>query len=99
MSLKEKIEAMLGDDTSLQEQFMHQDEDEELLKEHGLTSKVVDSYGGEDCGSTYYAVYEMSDGIESLFVRFDGHYQSHYGTDYQGYSFVTPKEKKVMEYS
>jgi hypothetical protein len=35
---------------------------------------------------------------EVSYVRFDGTYASHYGTDYDGWGFVTPREKTVIVY-
>ena len=67
-----------------------------------VTSKPVDHYGGEDCGSTYYTVYEFridnGDQGETFYLRFDGWYASHYGTDYQGLSEVHPKQVTRTEY-
>lgn len=67
-----------------------------------VASKVVDSYGGEDCGSTYYTVYEFridngNEG-ETFYLRFNGWYASHYGTDYQDFREVRPKQVTRTEY-
>ena len=64
-----------------------------------VTSKTVAHYGGEDCGSTYYTVYEfVVDGTETFYLRFDGWYASHYGTDYQDFREVQPKTVTKVEY-
>ena len=102
----EEVQAMLENDFDMgededavkSEHFMESylEFNEELFKsKSGLDYKCLDSYGGEDCGSTYYAVYEFTRGNESCTIRFDGHYQSHYGTDYEGMKEVSAKQKTV----
>ncbi len=57
----------------------------------------VDSYGGEDCGSTYYSIKHFVD--HDVYLRVDGWYQSHYGTDFGDWDDavkeVKPKVKTV----
>lgn len=59
---------------------------------------MVDDYGGEDMGSTYYAVHKFTRGDETVFIKFYGYYASYNGADYEGFVFVTPKEKTVVVY-
>lgn len=68
------------------------------LRPEDIEAEVVDSYGGEDQGSEYYHVWKFTMAGEVCFVRFDGTYASHYGTDFDGWKFVTPKEKTVIVY-
>lgn len=70
-----------------------------------IATESVDSYGGEDQGSEYYHVWKFVLQEESLatgqpveYIRFDGCYASHYGTDYEGYKYVRPIEKVVIVY-
>jgi hypothetical protein len=67
-----------------------------------VTSESVDHYGGEDCGSTYYTVYKfVIDNAmtgETFYLRFDGWYASHYGTDYQDFREVQPRPTQKIEY-
>jgi hypothetical protein len=70
-----------------------------------ITTETVDSYGGEDQGSEYYHVWKFvlqEDGLATgqpvEYIRFDGCYASHYGTDYEGYKYVRPTEKIVIVY-
>jgi hypothetical protein len=58
----------------------------------------LDSYGGEDMGSDYWAVWKFTEGEESVMYRFQGYYASHYGTDYQDYQEVQPKQKEITVY-
>jgi hypothetical protein len=64
-----------------------------------VTSKSVDHYGGEDCGSTYYTVYQfIVDGNEVFYLRFDGWYASHYGCEYQDFREVFSRQVTKTEY-
>lgn len=60
--------------------------------------KCVDNYGGEDQGSDYYAVYEFTEGTEKEYIKFQGWYASHYGSEFRELTFVTPKSKQVTVY-
>lgn len=74
---------------------------EELLKKHGIGEiKLVEDYGGEDCGSTYYKVYHFID--HDIYIRLDGWYASYVGCDFDTWDEsvceVKPKEKVVTVY-
>lgn len=58
----------------------------------------VDSYGGIDQGSTWYSVKYFK--AHDVYIRTDGYYQSHYGTDFDyGYGEqVLPKQKTITVY-
>ena len=68
------------------------------LRPEKIQAVVVDSYGGEDQGSEYYHVWKFTMDDETVFARFDGTYASHYGTDFDGWKFVTPQERTVIVY-
>jgi len=68
------------------------------LRSEKISAVVVDRYGGEDQGSEYYHVWKFTMENEVSYVRFDGTYASHYGTDFDGWKFVTPQEKTVIVY-
>ena len=55
----------------------------------------VDSYGGEDQGSTWYSIKHFMD--HNVYIRTDGYYQSYNGVEfYKGYGReVTPKKKTI----
>lgn len=63
-----------------------------------FTFEQVAHFGGEGQGSKFYAVWKITRSGETVYVRFDGYYQSHYGTDYQGWKFVEPKQKTITVY-
>lgn len=109
MTLEQKIEEFLQIDDVCHDMFHddyrqngnYNDPDDirdSYLNANKITTKSVDHYGGEDQGSTYYTVYSFTDGKETLYVKFSGYYASHYGSEYQEWNYVTPKEKTVIEY-
>lgn len=59
---------------------------------------TVDSYGGEDQGSNYYAVWKFTRGNEEVFIKFYGYYASYNGADYEGFRQVQPREVTKVEY-
>ncbi len=104
---KEKIEEMVADhgrDLMCEENpwddydYTHKTGSHTTGWEDGVTLEVVDSYGGEDQGSNYYAVWKFAKGEESYLVKFYGWYASHYGSEYEGYEFVKPKQKTITVY-
>jgi hypothetical protein len=64
----------------------------------GWTQVVVDSYGGEGQGDTYYTVRKFTNGDDVLYVRFNGWYSSYDGADYNNYQVVRPVEKTIVVY-
>lgn len=76
---------------------------EALVKEKGLdVSKLyfknVDEFGGEDCGSDYWYVFEISHpDFPVTYVKYQGYYNSWNGTEWENeFEFVQPKEKTVI---
>jgi hypothetical protein len=102
MSLKSTLEIIFeevqSDDLS---SLMHEGcygSIETALDNQLISWQVEDSYGGEDQGSDYWCVWKFSKDNEECFVKFYGWYASHYGTDYQGWTFVTPAQKLITVY-
>jgi len=61
--------------------------------------KEVEQYGGESMGDTWYSVKYFPD--HDVYIRVDGWYQSHNGTDFNGWedcSVVKPVEKTITVY-
>lgn len=54
--------------------------------------KGVDHHGGEGEGDQYWSVVEFVHENETFYVKFYGWYASHYGSDYQGFEQVKPKQ-------
>ena len=62
--------------------------------------EFVDRYGGEGCGSEYWAIHYFKD--HDVYLKVEGWYQSHYGVDYDSFedcvTEVKPKTKTVTVY-
>ena len=69
-----------------------------LLRSKQIKVTNVDSYGGEGEGEEYWSVYEFNRGEESVYVKFNGSYQSYDGSTYDEWFFVTPKDVVVTKY-
>lgn len=83
--------------STIAEALMFQD----LYDEHediDFSINFVDSYSGEDMGSEYWTVYKFTKDGEELYVKFSGWCQPYEGAEYEGFSFVQPKEKVVTYY-
>lgn len=91
-------------------EFKHGDGWEELIthqikynnvKSDVIDFELVDSYGGEGEGETYYKVFKITNKQtnEEVFIKFDGFYDSWNGTEWE-YDpfFVKPVEKTIIDY-
>jgi hypothetical protein len=67
-------------------EFKHQ------LTEAKINFKLEDRYGGEDQGSDYWSVYSFTDGMQVVFIKFDGYYASYDGSTYEEFYEVTAVE-------
>ena len=74
------------------------DESVELMDKKRIVYDEVDSYGGEDQGSTYYRVYCFQSDSEKVYIKFNGWYASHYGTEYQVFEIVIPQQRTITVY-
>lgn len=74
------------------------DEAVEFMDNNQIDYNEVDSYGGEDCGSTYYRVYCFQSKGEKVYIKFNGWYASHYGSEYRDFEIVTPQQRTITVY-
>lgn len=75
------------------EDIAYCDFDNEELGEY----EEVKQSGGEDEGSNWYSVIYFKD--HDVYIKSQGYYQSHYGTDFDYPPFeVKPKEKTITVY-
>jgi hypothetical protein len=65
------------------------------LAENKIGFKLEDRYGGEDQGSDYWSVYSFSDGMQVVFIKFNGWYASYDGSTYEEFYEVKPVEKTI----
>lgn len=71
------------------------------LRTNGLSwTKVKSHGGGEGDGEKCWSVYKFNhvDFPESVYIKFDGWYQSYNGSEYQQFFVVTPVERMVTFY-
>ena len=66
-----------------------------------ITFSNVASHGGEGEGEDYWSVYKFMDNTtkETVYVKFDGWYQSYNGSEFDEWYFVVPKEVLVTVYN
>lgn len=65
------------------------------LSDIDINFELVDRYGGEDQGSDYWSVYSFTDGMELVFIKFDGWYASYEGSTYDKFYEVKAIEKTI----
>lgn len=58
--------------------------------------ECAEQFGGEGEGDTYYSVYHFID--HDVYIRFDGWYASHHGSEYNEMFEVRPVEKTITVY-
>lgn len=66
-----------------------------VLLNAGIAFEEVDRYGGEDQGSDYWSVYSFTDGMQVVFIQFQGWYASYEGSTYEEFFEVQPVEKTI----
>lgn len=60
---------------------------------------LMESYGGEDMGFAYYAIWKfVREDEEAVYLKFFGWYSSYEGSEYEGLCQVFPKEVTKIEY-
>jgi len=107
--LKDKIVALLAeaDPEAIRELFhggitedIRWDSEEitefrKLLSDANIKFEFADRYGGEDQGSDYWSVYSFTNGMEAVFIKFDGWYASYEGSTYDEFYEVQAVEKTI----
>lgn len=68
------------------------------LQNIGVTFESVESYGGEDQGSTYYTIWKFERDGEFAYFQFDGYYASYNGADFNEVFEVFPREVTKIEF-
>lgn len=110
--LKDKIVDLLTEaDRDVLVEFFHGEVNDNITWDSGEVSEFrkalsdadirfefVDRYGGEDQGSDYWSVYSFSDGMQVVFIKFDGWYASYEGSTYEKFFEVKPVEKTITVY-
>ena len=99
MSLETKLKEFFTENPNYAKEFLQGDgELPDTMEFLSINCSCVDSYGGEDQGSTYYRVYCFQTVSEKVYIKFNGWYASHYGTEYQNFEIVTPQQRTITVY-
>lgn len=114
MITKERIEAALIELSKLDYDGDPVDEDDRIdLERHpdeiptdkavsGLTFKHEESFGGEGRGEDCHYVYSVTSDVadeEKVYIKFDGYYESHNGSEYDnGFYICVPFMKEVRDW-
>lgn len=107
--LKDKIVALLAEaDRGVLTEFFHGEVNDNItwdseevgefrkaLSDAGIAFQFVDRYGGEDQGYDYWSVYSFTDGMQVVFIQFQGWYTSYEGSTYEEFYEVQPVEKTI----
>jgi len=83
------------------EMWMHGDtpSPKEFDELYGLEFREIEQYGGEGQGEEYWTVYEFSNmNGDTAYVKFEGWYASHHGSEFQELYLVRPKEVVKTEW-
>lgn len=70
----------------------------ELYPDDEIFLTEIDHYGGEDQGLDYWTVWEFSTADQTIMLKFDGYYQSHFPIEFNGWYEVEPVEVTRIEY-
>lgn len=117
VELKDQVKALLDSGSSdIINSFFGSDFDEDISKydceedaefkntlaASGIKVKHVDTYGGEDCGSKYWSIYEFSltnkTESYSVYVKFNGYYISYDGSTFDEWFFAKAVPKSGYDY-
>lgn len=108
--LKDKIVSLLTEaDSDIIAQFFHGEINEttrwdseeitefrKVFSDASISFEFVDRYGGEDQGSDYWSVYSFSDGMQVVFIEFQGWYASYDGSTFDEFYEVQAIEKTII---
>ena len=104
-NLKQTVTDFLNDNRRIAEELMQEGDYQSKWGdwENSLPFqfKCVDSFGGEGQGDEYWTVIEVRDPTnqdETLLVKLYGWYASYNGSEYEGWQFVTPRQKTITVY-
>lgn len=65
----------------------------------GIHEKIVEQHGGEGEGDMYYSVWSFTKDSETVYVQFDGSYQSYNGAEFDSWFFVEPESYTAIRYN
>ena len=97
MNLKEQLNQYFNDNQDIAAEFFY-GEGEYIAKDWQEDVRNVASFGGEGQGDGCWEVYLFKRSNEEVYIKFDGWYASHHGSEYEDFFFVHPAEVTRTEY-
>lgn len=70
----------------------------EKIDELNLIINLSDQKGGEGQGEEYWSVYEFSSPEQTVYIKFNGYYQSYEGATFTEFFEVFPTQKTITVY-
>lgn len=70
----------------------------DTAKTLGIQVNFVENFGGEGEGDKYWSVYSFTKDGQTVYVKFDGWYASHYGSEFNDWFFVKPEQVTVTQF-
>lgn len=102
-NFKQQVTDYLDGHKAICVELMHEGEYvKDWTKEGVFEYRGVYHYGGEGEGSDYHTVIVIRNPDshdEKYYIKFQGWYASYVGAEYEGWSFVEPKQKTITVYS
>jgi len=114
VSLKDKVQVLLdtagsevlnaffGSDTPEINKWTDEGSETEVFvntaKGLNIDYEHVDNHGGEGEGEDYWSVFQFTHENDSVYVQFNGSYQSYNGADFDEFFFVKPKAVVVTQF-
>lgn len=96
------VQAFFGSDTPEINKWTDKGSETEVFVKtcEGLNIKYefIDNHGGEGEGEEYWSVFQFTHKNDSVYVQFNGSYQSYNGADFDEFFFVKPKAVVVTQF-
>ena len=68
------------------------------VDDRGVIISYDDRKGGEGQGEEYWVVYSFQSQCETVYIKFNGYYQSYEGATFDEFYQVIPKQKTITVY-
>lgn len=108
-TIKARLQELLDASSDVQNEFFQQEMDDvhrkydsdevsEFKASCEFNFMNVAHHGGEGEGEDYWTVYSFTDNKDTVYVKFQGWYQSYNGAELTEWKFVQPVERMVTFY-
>ena len=69
------------------------------LDANKINVEFVTQVGGEEEGRDYYSVYKFTKDSETIYIKFQGWYESYNGSEYEHFYFAEPTQVMTTVYN